>query len=83
MSKSFRLQRLDNFSPQERRKRLLGGVIMTVASALVLLAGLGNSGFGVLFIVVGVIGLLFFAPLTGYVASELFRIHRAANASSE
>jgi hypothetical protein len=77
MSKSFRLQRLDNFSPPERRKRLLGGVVMTVVSAFVLLAGVGNSGYGVLFIVIGVIGLLFFAPLTVYVASELLRLRRA------
>jgi hypothetical protein len=66
MSKSSRFRYIAFLSPRERIRRLLAGVIMSVVSALVLLIGLGDPSYGVVFIVVGGIGVLFFAPVTIY-----------------
>jgi hypothetical protein len=59
--------------PRERIRRLLSGVIMSVVTALILLIGLsdllldlGDPSRGVVFVVVGGIGVLFFVPVTIY-----------------
>jgi hypothetical protein len=71
MRRLFQLQRLDRYPPQQRRKALLSGLIITTLSAF--LAWVGTAGV-VLLLIVGGSGVLFFGPLTVYVNSELLRI---------
>ena len=73
MSRSPRFQYIAMLPPRERIKRLLAGVIMSVVTALILLiglsdllVGLGDPARGVVFVVVGGIGVLFFVPVTIY-----------------
>jgi hypothetical protein len=88
MSKPFQLRSLDSYAPRERMGLLRRGVVFSVGSALLLLIGLGGavtgSGFdgrAVFLVVVGAVGLLFFAPLTIYVVREMSRLRNARDQS--
>ncbi len=79
MSKVFHPQRLESYAPRERRNLLLAGLVMTTLSAVVAWAGASGSGArGVVVLAVGIIGVLFFGPITVYVVSQLLRIRRTA-----
>lgn len=76
MSRLFQLQRLDRYPPQQRRKMVLAGLVMTTLSAFLFWVGTVGGATGVVLLTVGGSGVLFFGPLTVYVISELLRIRR-------
>lgn len=76
MSRLFQLQRLDRYPPRQRRKALLSGLIMTTVSAFLAWVGTAGGATGVVLLIVGGSGVLFFGPLTVYVICELLRIRR-------
>jgi hypothetical protein len=63
---STRFRNMALYSPRQRIRTLLAGVVMSVVSLLLLAAGLSDPPSGAVVIVVGGIGALFFAPLTIY-----------------
>lgn len=78
MSRLFQLQRLDRYPAQQRQKMVLAGLIMTTLSAFLFWVGTAGGATGVVLLIVGGIGVLFFGPLTVYVISELLRIRRTS-----
>jgi hypothetical protein len=62
-------------NPTRRQQwRLVGmGAIMSAVSVLLLLAGIGGGVRGLLFVVVGALGSLFFVPSTAYLLGQAAR----------
>jgi hypothetical protein len=76
MSKSSRFRNMSRFSPRERIKGLLAGVIMSVSSLLAVAIGLSDPSDGVAFIVIGAFGSLFFVPATIFVLAGVISLRQ-------
>lgn len=73
---STRFRNMALYSPRQRIRMLLAGVVMSVVSLLLLAVGLSDPSSGAVVIVVGGIGTLFFAPLTIYALAGIISLRK-------